>query len=145
MIEASHHDHHSRMKEFLLPGFDHAFSALLSDMDRRGMLDETLVLCLSEHGRTPRFYATAAGAPGRDHWSRAYCQLFAGAGVPRGQVLGSTDATAADVNERPTDPKDILCTAYHLLGVDPRTEIVTPLGRPLPLVGGGEMVPELLG
>lgn len=141
----THHDHHGRMKDFLLPGFDRAFSALLCDMDCRGLLDDTLVLCLSEHGRTPRFNATLAGAPGRDHWSRAYCQLVAGAGVPRGRLLGATDAIAGDVTDRPVDPKDILCTAYHLLGVDPRLELVNPLGRPLPLVGGGSVVRELLG
>ena len=141
----THHDHHPRMKEFLLPGFDQAFSALLRDMDERGLLDETLVLCLSEHGRTPKFYATSAGAPGRDHWSRSYCQLFAGAGVPRGQVIGRSDETAAYATDRPIDPKDILCTAYHLLGVDPRLELMASPGRPVPLVGGGEVVRELLG
>ncbi len=141
----THYDHHSRMKNFLLPAFDRAFSALLADMDRRGMLQETLVLCLSEHGRTPKIYATSAGAPGRDHWSRAYCQLFAGAGVPRGRVIGASDATAADVIDRPIDPKDILCTAYHLLGVDPKRELVATPGRVVPLVGGGRVVRELLG
>ena len=141
----THHDHHSRMKGYLLPGFDQAFGTLLGDMDRRGLLDDTLVLCLSEHGRTPKFYETSAGAPGRDHWSRAYCQLFAGAGVPRGQVIGRTDALAADVTDRPIDPKDILCTAYHLLGVDYRQQLVSGSGRSLPLVGGGQVVPELVG
>jgi hypothetical protein len=141
----THHDHHSRMKEFLLPAFDRAFSTLLADMDSRGLLEETLVLCLSEHGRTPQFYATNAGAPGRGHWSRAYCQLFAGAGVPRGRVIGASDATAADVIDRPIDPKDILCTAYHLLGVDPTRELVATPGRLVPLVGGGRVVRELLG
>jgi hypothetical protein len=141
----THHDHHDRMRGFLLPGFDRAFATLVRDLDGRGLLADTLVLCLSEHGRTPRFYATAAGAPGRDHWSRAYCQLVAGAGVPRGQVIGATDATAAQVTDRPIDPKDILCTAYHLLGVDPRHEIVDHLGRPQPLVGGGAVINELLG
>jgi hypothetical protein len=141
----THHDHHSRMKEFLLPAFDKAFSTLLADMDSRGLLDETLVLCLSEHGRTPQFYATSAGAPGHGHWSRAYCQLFAGAGVPRGRVIGASDATAADVTDRPIDPKDILCTAYHLLGVDPARELVATPGRVVPLVGGGRVVRELLG
>lgn len=141
----THHDHHERLKGFLLPGFDRAFSALLRDLHNRGLLDDTLVLCLSEHGRTPRFYATAAGAPGRDHWSRAYSQLIAGAGVPIGRVLGATDAIAGDVTDRPIDPKDILCTAYHLLGIDPRRELVGPLGRRLPLVGGGNVVPELVG
>lgn len=141
----THYDHHSRLKGYLLPNFDRAFSALLIDMDRRGMLDDTLVLCLSEHGRTPKFFETAAGAPGRDHWSRAYSQLIAGAGVPRGHVLGATDATAAEVTRRPIDPKEILCTAYHLLGVDPRLELMASPGRPAPLVAGGDVVRELLG
>src|SRR5262245_69318 len=141
----THYDHHARLKEFLLPAFDRAFATLLADMDSRGLLEETLVLCLSEHGRTPKIYATSAGAPGRDHWSRAYCQLFAGAGVPRGRVIGASDATAADVIDRPIDPKDILCTAYHLLGVDPTRELMATPGRAVPLVGGGRVVRELLG
>ena len=141
----THYDHHSRLKDFLLPAFDRAFSALLADMDQRGMLENTLVLCLSEHGRTPRFFASRNGAPGRDHWSRAYCQLFAGAGVPRGQVVGASDATASDVTDRPIDPKDVLCTAYHLLGVDCRRELLASPGRPVPLVSGGTIIGELLG
>lgn len=141
----THYDHHSRMREFLLPAFDRAFSSLMLDLDRRGLLDDTLVLCLSEHGRTPTFDITAAGAPGRGHWSRAYCQLFAGAGVPRGQVVGATDAIAGDVIERPIDPKDILRTAFHLLGVDANRELMASPGRPVPLVAGGRVVPELLG
>ncbi|MFN0056264.1 MAG: DUF1501 domain-containing protein [Planctomycetales bacterium] len=141
----THYDHHSRMKEFLLPAFDRAFSTLLADMDRRGLLEETLVLCLSEHGRTPTFDITSAGAPGRGHWSRAYCQLFAGAGVPRGRVVGASNATAAEVIDRPIDPKDILVTACHLLGVDPRTELLASPGRPVPIVAGGNVVRELLG
>ena len=133
------------MKEFLLPTFDRAYSALILDLDRRGLLEDTLVLCLSEHGRTPTFDITAAGAPGRGHWSRAYCQLFAGAGVPRGQVVGSTDAIAGDVTDRPIDPKDILRTAYHLLGIDANRELVASPGRLVPLVAGGNVVSELLG
>ncbi|WP_339907516.1 DUF1501 domain-containing protein [Symmachiella dynata] len=141
----THYDHHSRLKEFLLPAFDRAYAALIRDLDQRGLLDDTLVLCLSEHGRTPKFFATAAGAPGRDHWSRAYSQLFAGAGVPRGQVVGATDAVAGDVIDHAIDPKDVLCTACHLLGVDPRQEILASPGRPVPLVAGGRTIPQLLG
>jgi len=141
----THYDHHARLKDFLLPGFDRAFSALLADLDGRGLLDDTLVLCLSEHGRTPRFFKTAAGAPGRDHWSRAYSQLFAGAGVPRGRVLGASDAVAGEIVDEPLDPKDVLRTAYHLLGVDADRELLVSPGRPAPLVGGGRIVPELLG
>ena len=141
----THHDHHPRLKEFLLPGFDQAFATLLTDMEQRGLLEDTLVLCLSEHGRTPKLYETSAGAPGRNHWSRAYCQLFAGAGVPQGQVVGRTDDVAGETTERPIDPKDILCTAYHLLGVDFRQTLISGSGRPVPLVGGGRPVPELVG
>lgn len=140
----THYDHHSRLKDFLLPAFDRAFATLMRDLDERGLLEDTLVMCLSEHGRTPKFYATSAGAPGRDHWSRAYCQLFAGAGVPRGQVLGRSDATAADVIDRAIDPKDILCTACHLLGVDPRIELLASPSRPVPLVAGGRVVAEMV-
>ncbi len=140
----THYDHHSRMKGFLLPAFDRAFATLIRDLDQRGLLDETLVLCLSEHGRTPKFFATAAGDPGRDHWSRAYCQLFAGAGVPRGQVVGATDAIAGEVINSPYDPKDVLCSAYHLLGIDHHQELIVTPGRPAPLVAGGRVIKELL-
>ncbi|MFP6764227.1 MAG: DUF1501 domain-containing protein, partial [Planctomycetaceae bacterium] len=75
---------------------------------------------------------------------RAYSQLFAGAGVPRGQVVGRSDATAGDVLERPVNPKDVLCTAYHLLGIDPRQELQHSPGRTVPLVSGGSVIPELL-
>ena len=141
----THYDHHDRMKGYLLPGFDRAFSTLMTDLEQRGLLEDTLVLCLSEHGRTPHFENSSAGAPGRGHWSRAYSQLFAGAGVPHGKVIGSTDSSAADVIDRPIDPKDILCTAYHLLGVDCRRELLASPGRPVPLVSGGSIVRELLG
>lgn len=140
----THYDHHSRLKSYLLPGFDRAYSTLLIDLERRGLLEETLVLCLSEHGRTPRFYSTSMGAPGRDHWSRSYSQLFAGAGIPRGQVVGASDEIAGEVTDRPIDPKEILCTACHLLGVDFREELQASPGRPVPLVSGGEVVREFL-
>jgi hypothetical protein len=141
----THYDHHSRMKDFLLPAFDDSFSTLMLDLERRGLLEDTLVLCLSEHGRTPQFYGGGEGrSPGRGHWSRAYSQLFAGAGVPRGQVVGASDATAADVADRPINPKDVLCTAYHLLGIDSRQELLHSPLRPVPLVAGGSVIPELL-
>lgn len=139
----THFDHHPRMKGFLLPGFDRAYSALLTDLEERGLLDETLVLCLSEHGRTPRFYEISQGI-GRGHWSEVYSQVFAGAGIRRGHVIGSSDAIAAAPRENPLSPKDILATAYHLLGIDPRTEIPDRQGRLWPLVHGGRMVSEML-
>ena len=86
------HDHHfPRLKDFLLPVFDQTYSTLILDLEARGLLDETLVLCLSEHGRTPRLDSRPTGA-GRDHWSRAYCQVYAGGGMGKGNLVGRTDA-----------------------------------------------------
>ena len=107
------------------------------------MLDTTLVACISVHGRTPQISNSRGG--GREHWSRAYGGLFAGGGIRRGSVIGQTDKQAGDVVERPVSPKDILATLYHLLGVDPATMLEDRLGRPLPLVAEGHVVPELLG
>jgi hypothetical protein len=138
-----------RMEEELLPGFDRAFGALMTDLDRRGLLDETLVCVMSEHGRTPKFnkgYDSFGpqGGGGRDHWSHAYCALFAGAGIKEGAVIGRTDRTGGYPEERPVSPKDVLCTIYHLLGIDPHMTILDRQKRPLPLVEGGEVMWDLL-
>ncbi|GIX04136.1 MAG: hypothetical protein KatS3mg114_0005 [Planctomycetaceae bacterium] len=82
----THWNHFPRMKEQLLPPFDRAFSGLIRDLDDRGLLDETVVVCVSEHGRTPRLNSARGG--GRDHWSQAYCAVLAGGGVARGRVVG---------------------------------------------------------
>ena len=139
----THSNHYPRLKEYLLPGFDRAFPALIADLESRGLLDETLVLWLSEHGRTPRIDSKPKGA-GRHHWSRAYSIVMAGAGVPRGKIVGSTDRLGGDVRETPISPKDILATAFHLLGIDPRTTVTDPLDRPVPIAGSGEVRGELL-
>ena len=128
----THLDHYPRMKDQLMPGFDKAFSGLILDLERQGMLDETLVVCLSEHGRTPKLKATEGS--GRDHWSNAYSAIFAGGGIARGNVIGSTDAHAAEVISRPVSPKDILATMYHLLGIHPHATIPDRGGRPVTLV-----------
>ena len=125
-----------------MPGFDLALSGLIEDLDARGMLDDTLVLCLSEHGRTPKLQNVKGG--GRDHWSRAYCGLLAGAGIARGKVVGKTDKIAGDVIERPISPKDILATVYHLLGIEAETTLTDRTGRPMPLVSEGSIVSDVL-
>jgi hypothetical protein len=140
----THHNHFGRLKEFLLPVFDHTFSALILDLEQRGLLDETLVLVLSEHGRTPQIDSQPKGA-GRNHWSRAYSQVYAGGGMGRGNLVGGTDDIGGDVVENPVSPKDILATALHLLGIDPDGTFPDPEGRPLPLTGTGVLRPELLG
>ena len=112
----THWDHYPRMREELLPGLDRAWAGLIADLDSRGMLDDTLVLCVSEHGRTPHIQNVKGG--GRDHWSQAYSSLFAGGGVARGRIVGKSDKIGGTVVDRPVSPKDILATLYHLLGID---------------------------
>src|SRR5690606_32794481 len=112
------------------------------DLDQRGMLEETLVVCLSEHGRTPKLSTGRNG--GRDHWSRAYSILMAGGGTAPGRIVGKTDRIAGDVIDTPVSPKDILAIIYHLLGIDPYTIFHDRLGRPLPICGDGIVRPELL-
>ena len=138
----THYQHYARMKNELCPSFDLAFSGLIRDLEIRGMLDETLVVCISEHGRTPKL--TSAAGAGRDHWSRAYSAIFAGGGMAAGKVVGKTDRIASDVVETPVSPKDVLATVYHLIGIDPHTEIPDRLGRRFPIAGTGIVRPELL-
>jgi uncharacterized protein (DUF1501 family) len=133
----THWEHYPRMRNELCPGFDRGFAGLIADLDARGMLDETLVLVLSEHGRTPRINGSKGG--GRDHWSQAYTILAAGGGVARGRVVGRTDAHGATVTDKPFSPKDILATTYHLLGIDPETLVHDRTGRPMPLVSANVM------
>lgn len=140
----THHNHYGRLKEFLLPVFDQAFSALILDLERRNMLDETLVLVISEHGRTPQIDSKPKGA-GRHHWSRAYSQVYAGGGMGSGNLVGRTDKHAGDVVEAPISPKDVLATAFHLLGIDPDSTFPDPEGREQPITGTGRLRPELLG
>ncbi|HXG11355.1 MAG TPA: DUF1501 domain-containing protein [Gemmataceae bacterium] len=137
----THWEHYPRMKNELLPGLDMALYGLIQDLDARGLLDETLVVCLSEHGRTPKLQNVAGG--GRDHWSQVYSALLAGGGVARGRVVGKSDKIASSVAERPVSPKDILATVYHLLGIDPHTTLTDRTGRPVPLVEGN-VVGEVL-
>lgn len=135
----THVDHYNRLKGELLPGLDLAFSALIHDLEDRGLLDETLVLVMNEMGRTPQFQGD-----GRGHWGRAYTNFFAGAGLKRGTVVGRTDSIGATVADRPLTAKDILATIYHLIGIDPHVALPDRLNRPVPLVHDGQVVPELL-
>jgi uncharacterized protein (DUF1501 family) len=138
----THVQQYPRLKDALLPGFDQAYPALLSDLQARGLLDETLVACVSEHGRTPKLAKEPGG--GRDHWSWVYSGLFAGGGIRRGSVLGASDKIAAYPKDFPVSPKDVLCTIYHLLGVDPETQIRGREGRPVSLVPEGKVLSGLL-
>lgn len=140
----THANHYPRLKEYLLPGFDVAFPALLLDLESRGLLDETLVIWMSEHGRTPKIDPKPKGA-GRHHWSKAYSIVMAGGGISRGKIVGSTDKHAGEVRDVPVSPKDILATAFHALGIDAHTTVPDAQGRPSPIAGDGKVRHEVFG
>ena len=128
----THANNFADLKSKLLPPFDLAFSALLEDLDQRGLLDETLVVCLGEFGRSPKVNAQA----GRDHWAACNTVVLAGGGVRPGQVHGASDRTAAFPATPPVSPDDLAATVYHALGIDPRAEIHDRQARPLTLTLG---------
>lgn len=131
-----------RLKDELGPGLDAALTALLDDLAARGLLDDTAVVVMSEHGRTPRVQ-NVPGA-GRDHWSLAYSAAFAGAGFARGRVVGRTDKIGGRATEVPFSPKDVVATLFHVLGIDPAAEIHDRMGRPYQIGGVGRVRSELL-
>lgn len=145
----THYWHYPRLTEQLLPGFDMAFSAFIEDLEARGLLDQTLVICTTEHGRTPKLdpngdHPSGTGQGGRNHWSRAYSTVLAGAGIARGKLVGRTDKIAGEVVDGAVSPKDILATAYHLAGIDPQTQIQDRFGRPMAIGGEGRVLTEVL-
>jgi hypothetical protein len=123
-----------------LPNFDKAYAALIRDLDRRGMLDKTLVMVTSEFGRTPKINKDA----GRDHWPKVFSVAFAGGGFKRGYVHGSSDATATEPENDPLTVENMAATVFRQLGVDPDKRLMAPGNRPIDIVRGGEIVQELL-
>jgi len=121
------------MKNVVAPMYDKAYSALIEDLDQRGMLESTLVCNLAEFGRTPRINP----AGGRDHWPQCFTCYFAGGGVQGGRVIGSSDPIGAVPAERPVEPADIVATIFYSLGLDLETTLPGPSGRPFPLVDFG--------
>jgi hypothetical protein len=140
----THFNHYERLKDELLPGLDQTLSALILDLEERGMLDDTLIMCLTEHGRTPKITNTVRGV-GREHWSNVYCNLLAGGGISKGRVIGSSDRNGGFVKDDPVSPKDVLATMYHLMGVDRHTMLRNRVGQPLPLVSNGKILWQMIG
>jgi hypothetical protein len=128
----THKDSFNRLKNHLLPPFDRGLSALLDDLQGRGLLDETLLVWMGEFGRTPQINRIG----GRDHWGFCQSVLVAGGGVRGGQVYGSSDASAAYAAEQPVSPDDLAATVFTRLGIPLDHELRDPLGRPLPLCTG---------
>jgi len=135
----THDDNFWSLKNGFLPPFDQSYSALINDLDHRGLLDSTLVVAWGEHGRTPRINGTA----GRDHWMSAFSAAIAGGGVQGGRVVGSTDSHAAIAKDNPKYPQDVLATVYRHLGVDPTIQYNDHSGRPHPVLPFGKPIDEL--
>ena len=139
----THSNHFPRLKNYLLPVFDQSYSALITDLEDHGLLDETLVICTSEHGRTPQIDSAPVGGA-RHHWSRAYSSVFAGGGMAQGKIVGQTNSVGGDVVDTPISPKDMQATIYHQLGYDESTTIPDQQNRPHPIAGDGHVRHELL-
>jgi len=135
-------DHHAKIFESLdrkLPEFDLGFSALLNDMDARGLLQNTLVVAMGEFGRSPKINKDN----GRDHWGPAASLLWAGAGVKRGHVLGSTDKEGGFVTTKAVRPADVAYTILDRLGIDGHKFLPAPDGRPIQVLDEGEQISDL--
>jgi hypothetical protein len=128
------------LRDNKLPHLDQTYTALLDDLETRGLLDETLVVMMSEMGRTPRIN----GNGGRDHWTSCYAVLFAGAGIRGGMLYGASDSQAAYVKDLPVSSADLCATIYHCLGIDADMTVPDRSGRPVPLAQGGHALREIL-
>ena len=135
----THADNFNRSKA-LMQQMDPGMSGLLTDLDRKGMLQETLVVWMGEFGRTPR----VNGGQGRDHFTRNFCAAVAGGGLAGGRVIGKTDRLGLEPAERPVSVQDLFATIYGQLGLDSQKKFMTPVGRPVKALEGGEPVKELL-
>ena len=136
----THTGNFKRLKTQLLPPLDTGLAALISDLEERGRLDETLIVVTGEFGRTPKVNAKA----GRDHWSRVFSAVFMGGGIRGGQVIGASDAMASDPITRAYSPADLGATIYTALGIDPTRRVIDRINRPHQL-NAGEVIAPLYG
>jgi hypothetical protein len=141
-------DHHWNLKpgmDAYLPIVDTALSALFEDLDERGLLETTLVVLCGEFSRTPKMNNGAGqGTPGRDHWGDSMFCLMGGGGVKGGQIVGSTDRLGQRPHTRPVTPSNIHATIYHVLGMDPKLQLLDPSGRPVSTLDDPTPIHELL-
>lgn len=136
----THNNNFNILKKNKLPGFDQTMYALMTDLQERGLLEETLIVVTSEMGRTPRINANS----GRDHWTNCYGSLLAGAGIRGGTVYGASDSQAAYVADNPVRPADLLATIYRSLGIDPATRVPDQTGRPIEIAQGGHEIFDVM-
>lgn len=123
-----------------IPAFDQGFATLITDLSERGLLDSTLVCVISEFGRTPKINQTA----GRDHWPKVFSSVLAGAGIKRGFIYGSSNATATDPDNDPVEIHDWATTIYDQIGINADKELMAPGNRPVEIVDFGKVISEIL-
>ena len=136
-------DHHAGIHTGIergLPSVDQAVAALINDLDERGRLDRTLVLLLTEFGRSPKINKDG----GRDHWPKVFSIAMAGGGIRRGHIFGRSNATASEPEDQPLSVADFSATVYNQIGIQPDKELVSPGGRPIEIVKGGQVATDLL-
>lgn len=136
-------DHHDNLKAGIqkeLPPTDKAIAALIRDLERRGMLDSTLVMVTTEFGRTPKINATG----GRDHWPRVFSTMLAGGGMKQGYVHGASDSLGGEVDTDGVGVADLATTIYHQIGINSDSELMSPGNRPIEIVDGGQVIDALL-
>lgn len=136
----THGDNFAQLKNNLLPKFDRAVAALVTDLHQRGLADDVLVMAFGEFGRTPRIN----GGAGRDHWPGAMSILYSGGGLKMGQAIGTTDARAEYPTSKPYTVGCVLSTMYHMLGIDHHHVFYDEAKRPLPILNEGSPIPELV-
>ncbi len=137
----THGDNFKQLKTNLLPKYDQAVAALVSDLYDRGLQDEVLVMAMGEFGRTPRINPQA----GRDHWPGAMSILYAGGGLKMGQAIGTTDAKAEHPTSKAATPGCVLSTMYHVLGIDYHHAFYDQAQRPMPILNEGKPIADLIG
>lgn len=135
--------HFGKFLDVRLPYLDQALSALIEDIYQRGVDQQIMVVVMGEFGRTPRLSHNAFGT-GRDHWPDAYTALVSGGGLRMGQVIGATNSKAEYPTERPYTPQDLLSTVYRHLGIDTQQSFLDHAGRPIPILGDGAPIAELM-
>ena len=123
-----------------MPPLDLALATLISDLEQRGMLEETMVMVSSEFGRTPKINRTA----GRDHWPKVFSVMLAGGGIKGGTIYGTSNATASEPDSDPVNPADLMTTVYHQMGIVADKELMAPGDRPIEIVDGGKVVSALI-
>jgi hypothetical protein len=134
------HDNINGSMRNQVPAFDQGFATLIRDLDRRGLLKDTLVCVASEFGRTPKINGTA----GRDHWPKVFSVVMAGGGIKPGIIYGSSDATGSEPEQNPLGIEDWATTMYHCLGITADKELMSPGDRPIEIVDGGKVRRDLL-